>query len=253
MNKRHHGFRGAMVLLAALLVASCSTFGGVGGDGYQGEDAVQLSASRGLLYTIDGAFSSNAYPDLFWTNLKNMKTNVNLEPGTHSFVFFINSSRETYAFTLDTEPGMRYKLSKGDPLKIEDDDGIIEGIEFVEVGNRMDDEKIYWLTDERDPDKVAFLTNDQAILFGSDSEYYVKRIDDEFGGTRLGFNSGWNGDFKVALDPGEHVIDGRITHRGMSLKVAYTMSHDFEAGESYELVFDEDKSLLEDPLSIVKQ
>lgn len=192
-----------------------------------------FSSKGGMLFNIDGKWGPQN--NLSYTT-GTYKTDVDLEPGEHTFVYLLKDA--VYEFTVDIKAGEKYQLDKGKPLKLKEGKTVLENIEFKKVNANADKDGIYWLTDERDLSKVAIFEYDRKLkLIGFDHSFRLKIVDDVWGETRFGYNNLWNGNFKIALSPGEHTLRAHsIADAGNTmyyLKYITVLTHNFEAGKKY--------------------
>ena len=190
----------------------------------------RLIAKDGILYAVDEKYGENK---IFFYSNAYKKTDLKLEAGEHTFVF--SDWKSAYQFTIDMKPNETYHLKKGRPLTLKEGKGKLENVNFKKVS--IDKEKgVFRLTSETDETKTAILTFNE--LEGK-LNYRLRRIDDYWGASRLGFHNGMNGSFTIILSPGLHKLTaetispayGSVEKREMNI-----IEYDFKAGKKYKII-----------------
>lgn len=198
----------------------------------------RLIAKDGVLYTIDDEYGENK---IFFYSNAYKKADLTLDSGEHTFVF--SDWKSAYQFTIDMKPNITYQVKKGKPLTIKEGKEKLDNISIKKVS--VDKEKgMYRLTKENDKAKIATLIFKE--LDGKLS-YRLRRIDDFWGASRLGFHNGMNGSFKILLIPGEHKLTAELTFKsnisgskvyGSNYRKLSSIDYDFKSGKHYSIVLD---------------
>jgi hypothetical protein len=194
----------------------------------------KLIAEEGVLYLVDGEYGENS---IFFYSNAYKKANIKLDEGEHTFVF--SDWKSAYKFTIDMKSGVTYHLKKGKPLSLKADKKKLENITFEKVS--VDKVKgVFSLTDESDKDKVATLFYSVKFLqeedkFKGGNVYRLRRVDDYWGASRLGFHNGMDGNFTIYLNPGKHKLVAEVTNSSGTTKrrIISTMEYNFETGKKY--------------------
>jgi hypothetical protein len=193
-----------------------------------------FTASKGVLYSVDDKYGDNY---IFFYSNAYKKATVKLDPGSHTFVF--TTWKDVYQFTIDMKPDATYNLSKGKPLTLKENGKKMKQVEFkkVSVENKNG---VSRLTNETDDSKVAILTFSKEQYqkegsIGGPKHFRLRRIDDYWGPSRLGFHNGLNGTFTIYLEPGKHTLVAEVSGGSgiSSPRKIKEITHEFEAGKEY--------------------
>jgi hypothetical protein len=214
-----------LILLALMII-------GINANGQES----RLIAEDGVLYSVDNEYGENK---IFFYSNAYKKADLKLDAGKHTFVF--SDWKSAYQFTIDMKPNVTYLVKKGKPLTIKEGKEKLENISIDRVSVNKQ-KGIYSLTTESDKSKTATLIFKE---LDGNLNYRLRRVDNFWAASRLGFHNGMDGSFTIILSPGKHqLVAEAIYKKGQTSNKIYEtrkisiVDFNFEAGKNYTIVLD---------------